>query len=170
MIKNITIGTFEVNSGRIVASDPCYNIDVWCQDSFPAINGKYFASIKRGDTQNGWGVRNYELMVIHEKYENEHNLIWESVDGGFYVDSGTFGFFDYDYYKQYHSGSEKNKEAENAWYHENICNRIYDNWNCDMDNSGVWSSSGYGDGGYEVFVAWEEDEVIGLKVIFIEEE
>ena len=84
MIKNITIGTFEVNSGRIVASDPCYSIDVWC--------------------------------------------------------------------------------------HKNICNRIYDNWNCDMDNSGVWSSSGYGDGGYEVFVAWEEDEVIGLKVIFIEEE
>jgi hypothetical protein len=162
------IATFNVESGKIMASDPCYSIDVWCQGDVPARNGKYYVYITR-KTEKGfehWGERNWEMEIVHEDFAHLRydGSDWEMVDGTFGVDSGTFGFFDYDYYAKYHT-----EKTQRNWYDRNVCN-IDGNWNADIDGKGVWCESGYGDGLYGVYAVYEGDEVVALKVTFIYED
>ena len=38
---HVDAGTFNIESGSIVVSDPCYEYDTWCAGDLPAVNGTY---------------------------------------------------------------------------------------------------------------------------------
>ena len=150
-------GVIDITSGRIVCSDPCYKSGEWCADSFPAKNGLYRVYIYHAEN------RNAILEIIHQDYDEKY-VDWENADSACAVDSGTFGFFDYDYYAKYHT-----EELNEDWYDRNVCD-VEGHWNADIDGKGVWCQSGYGDGSYDVDAVFEGKEVVALKVTFIYED
>lgn len=153
-------GTIEISNGRIVCSDPCYKSGEWCADSFPAKNGLYRVYIYHTDN------RNAILEIIHQDYDT-NSVDWDDADSACAVDSGTFGFFDKEYYDNYHDG-----ELDEEWYDNNV---VYADDYLLTDGAGAWSSSGYGDGMYHLQCVWcnkendDADSVAGLRALFIDE-
>lgn len=152
-------GVIDITSGRIVCSDPCYKSGEWCADSFPAKNGLYRVYIYH--TEN----RNAILEIIHKDYDT-NSVDWDDADSACAVDSGTFGFFDKEYYDRHHDG-----ELDEEWYENNVA--LADDYLL-TDGAGAWSSSGYGDGMYHLQCVWcnkendDADSVAGLRALFID--
>lgn len=158
------IGTIYVSSGKIVASDPCYKLDNETV-VFNALNGKYNAYIETSD-EGGWGIRNKSLIIAHEsfnlnKFFKEFDVTFEQCP----VDSGTFGFFDKNYFDEYHEC-----ELNEDWYQANVVDQVNEDYFITERNMGVWATSGFGDGRYNVETLSDKDgNVYALKVIFINE-
>lgn len=169
------IGRFSLGN-KVMVSDPCYGTDTWCQGVLENVReGFWDAYIKITDEGN-WGERVAELVAINLDYNDEYagltskdiNELQEFEVG---VDSGTAGIFDYDYYCKYHT----DKGADEDWYEDQIIQQFFPGVD-DSDNeksvftefNGVASSSGYGDGCYDCYVARnEESEIVGIKIIYI---
>lgn len=158
-----TLGKIRVSSSKIVTSDPCYTMDVWCADIINnALNGNYNAYIEISD-EGVWGKRVKRLFIIHEDYENKHYVReYESNCG---VDSGTFCFADHDYYAERHT-----EKLDEDWYDKNVCNRCEKNGYV-VDGVCTISSSGYGDGCYDVYSYREKENgyAVGAEIIFIDD-
>ena len=103
-------GVIDITSERIIFSDPCYKSGEWCADSFPAKNGLYRVYIYHTDN------RNAVLEIIHQDYDTK-SVDWDDADSACAVDSGTFGFFDKEYYDNHHDG-----ELDLNWYYKNVVN------------------------------------------------
>ncbi|MBK8989454.1 MAG: hypothetical protein IPM39_25910 [Chloroflexi bacterium] len=58
------IGEFDVTSGKLRISDPCYDVDTWCAGEVEAANGRWAASVERTD-EGIWGTRIARLLVTH---------------------------------------------------------------------------------------------------------
>ena len=144
--------------GSVDITDPCYDRDVWCR-----MND---VKIKEG---------NYTCMVWYQTDKREYNgepysyklvgIIGIYLDGvipaqrtmkeigHIDVDAGLAGFFhhkpDYD---------------DAAW--DEFCNRVShgDAW---MIENGFYSSSGYGDGCYDVFAYQQDGEICALEIRFL---
>ena len=171
--------SFEVVSGTLVCSDPCYSLDVWCMGVVNNVKkGKWIADIELLDL-GGWGERISMLVVSHENnsfpifnFDNPLNFT-----AG--VDSGQFGFFDKDFYRndekakdlpKYDFSIDFDKEVGDVWYR--ACAELTlssENWGV-LPNGAV-SSSGIGDGSYDVFEQKNaEGEVIALCCVFLWDE
>jgi hypothetical protein len=177
---------FEIKSGSIVCSDPCYVIPTWCQGIVDNVkNGTWLAEVDMKDEGN-WGVRVASLFIVNKHaFENQGVFpISESVfdeeplnfAGG--VDSGQFGFFDKDFYRNDELAKDLDKEnfGENydmqsgdTWYR--ACSKLTlgnDQWG--VLPNGVVSSSGFGDGSYDVFGLKDDSgEYVAFAVVFIYE-
>lgn len=159
-MKRKFYGVIDITSGRIICSDPCYYSGIWCADSFPAKNGLYRVYIYH--TEN----RNAVLEIIHKDYDTK-SVDWDDADSACAVDSGTFGFFDKEYYDNHHDG-----ELDEKWYENNVV--LADDYLI-TDCAGAWSSSGYGDGMYDLQCVWcnkendDADSVAGLRAVFIDD-
>lgn len=170
---------FEIKSGKIVASDPCYELDTWCMGIIENVkNGTWYADIE-DTTLSGWGNRVAKLRIEHsEEMGNGRNIEKLDFDAG--VDSGQFGFFDFDTYRNDKSikGLPKAdyisiKKDGDEWYSV-CCNKTYDSKNSEVKwgtlPNGVVSSSGLGDGSYEVFGQKNrKGEWVAFEVVFIDE-
>jgi hypothetical protein len=156
------LGTLEIRSGKVIASDPCYDSGTWCASEITdVLNGKYIAEIDVIDCDS-WGHRVGTLEITHEDYKDrldECDMDYDSTCG---VDSGTFCLSDKIYYGLYHD--------------ENLNDEWYDDWVCGMEGYGhivenymAMSSSGYGDGGYPVYVRREPKNgyVVSIVVDFL---
>lgn len=218
----VNIGKFEIESGVIRISDPCYDKETWCAGTVNGKKGTWNAFVKLSD-EDDWGERVVELVTYHSDNNNIPNideLEWEQteIDGG--VDSGQLGIFDDKYYQdesivtdellEYNSemylpGSEflgiKNKfiirksksflseermKKDNERWYSMCCGKTLgvltepgeyeeDDMMIETYQSGVVpfgcvSRSGYGDGGYPVYIMKYNDEIIGIKVVFISDE
>jgi hypothetical protein len=172
------LGKFNVESGKVMVSDPCYEVGTWCQGQLDKVkNGEWVANIEQSD-EGSWGIRNSELVAYHSGYGMPSSWQWnrESFDIG--VDSGQAGIYDLNFYRNDSMigeidnslGFDLSEEGE----------RFY-SLNCDLtcrteDKAGVMdygvvSTSGYGDGGYTLYTARDKDgEVIAMKIVFIEDE
>ena len=163
--------TFEVTSGKIVCSDPCYEIPTWCQGIADNVaNGIWEAGIEYESN------RVKRLFVTHTNSNTRRieDFVGESI-GCYGVDSGQFGFFDYDYYRndkiaenlqKQDFGAGYDKEDGDSWYRACCKITIDENWG--VMPFGAVSSSGWGDGSYEVKgVKNENDEWVGFCVEFI---
>lgn len=162
-MERIKIGTFEIKSGKVFISDPCYDTNVWCNDYYNAENGTYNIYIEKTDV-DGWGNRISKLIAIHQDHETD-NLVFDEDLGRFGVDSGTLGFFDKRYYDKFHKD-----ETNDNWYDKYVCSCINNTYNF-TDNRGVWCSSGCGDGMYNVdAVLNDKEKVIALMATFLDDE
>ena len=177
---------FEINSGAMVCSDPCYTTDIWCMKTVNNVKNGTWLAHSNLDTVGDWGERNVDLTVHHADHKIDETA-WEQIPGTFGVDSGQFGFFDRDNYRKaesvkdmpkYNFGGqfltdESDPDGE-IWYTA-CCKITLDNpesWG--VLPNGVVSSSGFGDGSYTVYGIKDTRsanlEYIAFRVVFIEQE
>ena len=157
----------QINLGkRVRVSDPCYGTTTWCAGTIDNVKeGLYNVEVEMSDNFM-WGKRVKSLTVVHANYNKP--LVFNSVakfDVG--VDSGQAGIYDEDYYNQYHGEDDVNE----TWYDE-ICNlTLFDEDFCDTkDDKCVVSRSGYGDGCYTCELVEDNNEVVAIRITFIEDE
>jgi hypothetical protein len=145
------VGTFEVKSGKIMVSDPCYNKETWCQGKLDNVLNGTWNAILYIYNEGEWGKRVGHLLVHHINHPSDLDLPnWEQQDFDVGVDSGQAGIYDE---AEYHGGFDADCNEE--WYDIN-CKLTYDpkdsNQFGGVLKGGVVSSSGYGDGGYDCSV------------------
>jgi hypothetical protein len=159
--------TFDVTSGKMVCSDPCYELGTWCQGVVDNVkNGKWDAGIATSD-EGSWGERISHLWVYHIDAVAKNPKILREIEQfngyqlafDFGVDSGQFGFFDFANYRndasavgldKYNFGNDFSmKESGDEWYRV-CCNFTLGEHSWGVLPNGAVSSSGYGDGSYAV--------------------
>lgn len=157
------LGTFQVKSGEMMVSDPCYSRDTWCQGILKNVkNGEWVAYVEKGQTD--WGNRCWSVYVVHSDYP-QTNHFTQRVEFEVGVDSGQAGFFDN---AKYHGGEDR--YGEDGWY-DICCKATLDSkLGANVIDGGVVSSSGFGDGSYHCHVAKIGNQIIGAKITFISEE
>ena len=164
----VKIGTFEVKSGAVICSDPCYKRDTWCQGVLKNVKkGKWLASIVRSN-EGEWGSRVAELIAVHSVHapipeSNDWNV--EKFDVG--VDSGQAGIFDD---KSYRGGEDE--YGYGGWY-DKCCDLTlkteggHQILSAGVLEGGVVSSSGYGDGCYDCFTIKNNGKIVGIRIVFM---
>jgi hypothetical protein len=167
---------FEVKSGVMVCSDPCYSLDTWCMGIVENVkNGTWLASIETSD-EGDWGVIIATLEVRHNDFKDTNLKFVDELPFTGGVDSGQFGFFDKEFYRndesakdlpKYGFSSDFDKESGDIWYRA-CCDLTLGKERWGVLPNGVVSSSGYGDGSYGVFGEKNaEGEYVAFKVVFI---
>lgn len=152
------VGIFNVSSGVLVATDPCYESSMDDTNAIKNVkNGKWMCFVVT-EKVSGWGERVKRLCVNHEEFNDDaDNQPWEMCEFVVIVDSGQAGFFD--------GGMVHHT-------HEELYDYICKNSRNGMvgENYAV-SSSGFGDGGYECSVTRNENgEVVAAIIEFISDE
>ena len=142
------VGKLKLNK-EIIATDPCYSLDVWCQllvDIKPGTYSCYVQEISE---------RIASLELVHENHKIIDYPSLKSNNLG--VDSGIFGVFNLDYYSEEDRFDELSDDLFS-------CGEEYL-----LLKNGIYCFSGYGDGLYPCYVYLDENNQIDrLKVVFIE--
>jgi len=166
--------TFQVESGSLYVTDPCYDKGTWCQALLDNVRNGTWRMHMEHTNEGDWGRRVSELICAHEK---AGILRWEKHPADIGVDSGQAGVFDAAHYKNdadyegfKFEWPESPLTGEGAFY--DAC--------CDVtlcetkDGGGVVpfgavSRSGFGDGGYDLYIAKDEDgQIVATKIVFID--
>ena len=165
MIK--VYGIFETTSGKIRVCDPCYNKGVKSA-VLKVLPGKYIATAEIKEITNGFGERVNWLSICHQDYSRvAANQLMPEVDVG--VDSGQAGFFDEEHYPDGESTGDY--EDLNSFYGKACSITLQDEKGGIIDNFGVVSSSGYGDGVYDLYVGKNsENQIVSAGIKFLNEE
>ena len=146
-------------SGKVRISDPCYDVDTWCAETIEdALPGTYDCFMELSD-QGEWGIRVAQIRVCHKDYPgSDPNEIISSDIG---VDSGTCGIYDFDYFERTRDDRAWYERVTDATYKENKHGAVH-------DGKCIVTSSGYGDGCYNLFVDRNSNGlIVALSVEFI---
>jgi hypothetical protein len=164
------VGSIMLNK-EVYITDPCYDTTVWCQKFLDNVSpGKYKCFVVVID-DGEWGHRVAELHAIKEEIFSRYvelediPYISEPLNCCIGVDSGQCGIFDRKYYEEHQPDDDYYNL--NSWYRK-VCELTYNNAGT-IDGLGVVSESGYGDGAYSLYVAMENNEVVAMKIAFIED-
>lgn len=186
------VGRFNIASGAVRMSDPCYDTGVWCAGDVEKVkNGEWTAFI-REENLEGWGRRNAELHVYSKGRGPTSKLTWTPVGFEVGVDSGQAGIFDADKYRKNEAVLDSDLPArtqENDYafrimdgtigvgksddgrFYGACCAVTAAEPAAGVLNFGALSSSGIGDGGYDGFVARNSRGVaVALKIVFLTDE
>ena len=172
--RTLELGEFEVVSGKLAVSDPCYNTDVWCRGELENVmNGTWHASAVELYT-GSWGRRIARLIAVHENYADEKMSKGQCMGFDVGVDSGQAGLFDASHYRDDtvipNHENLKDKEPSEIWY-DHCCNITLSPLSAGVLPYGVVSSSRYGDGSYDCFVCRNEyGQIIRAEIEFIPED
>jgi hypothetical protein len=181
-MNKIKLGT------EVVVSDPCYTIPTWCQVIVNNVLPGYYEPIVKKHEVDGWGNRVSVQMCIHEDYigkEDELDLTWVEHGGTVGVDSGQAGIFSRESYRNdsitdriglgdgdisFFGNFNRLDEEGEKWY-INMCSRTLGVLQHGVYDEGMVSSSGFGDGSYDLYVLTTPDEVVvGFCIDFQVEE
>lgn len=161
------LGGFDVTSGALRLSDPCYGRDTWCAGTVPdAKNGRWLGFVRYACD---WGLRPFYVVAVHGDTNLNHFSIpktrdemvkdgWVPLDIHVGVDSGQAGIFDHDNYRNdavimdTPDFCRRDKELEPGarWYGA-CCDKTLGDAAAGVIPGGVVSSSGHGDGGYAAY-------------------
>jgi hypothetical protein len=151
--KPNTVGTFIVESGKLIVTDPCYKVDEEAELQIilsNVKNGKWTASISYSDE---------EVVKSLQVFYGQKKLIgkWHICDKFIGVDSAQAGIFDF-----------KDFGRDNANQSDDI---VASDAQGGAVSGGAVSMSGYGDGMYQVKVKYNIfKEVVGVMIDFEDEE
>lgn len=143
------IGYLELQD-KVDITDPCYDRDTWCRMTTDCKAGTYYGFVKEVDCGD-WGKRIAQIS-ISQKHKFSDITGMECI-GSIGVDAGLAGFFnnkpDYDReeWRNFCDVVDFSKEVQ-AW---------------DI-GYGLFSSSGYGDGGYNVYA---NQDRTAFTIVFI---
>ena len=164
-------GSFEVTGNDLRVTDPCYELE--STGGITLVNvkpGKWYTHAVIIDKQDGWGERVASLTVVHESYPVHHRPgIDVDCKPIIAVDSGQAGFFDIDKYPK------ADDDIKEKFYDENCRLTLSKEKGGIVFNSGVVTSSGYGDGCYRLYYDMDSDinsngEIIAAEIVFIEDD
>lgn len=167
------LGDFQIESGRVFVSDPCYDLDTECAKIVDNVkNGTWIAEI---ETRTVFGERVSKLVCHHESVRFPNNLIFEVISKDIGVDSGQAGVFDVDHFKRDSDADDLIRECkdiicENEPWYSMCCDKTLSKIGAGIIPFGVVSSSGMGDGCYVCEAAKQSDEIVAIQVNFLEEE
>ena len=177
MEKNLKKNYKQVGTISLVDTDNCPTIDVMvsdpCYDSgnrfsrvIEVLSGNYNCFINK-KRFNEWGVRVRSMAILHSDFEVDFLNDREIFMGCVAVDSGTMSICDCAYYDKYHIDNDDQAELNEDWYNKNVCA-----WACRKnyhiaDKLGFISSTGFGDGMYQVFAYKHKGVAVGVEVVFI---
>ena len=150
-LKKQVRGTFTFDKGIVSVTDPCYSDDVWCRmDNVKIIPGKYNC-ISYIDTEN---KRTFICQICLQGHNSpQQNSKKESI-GSIGVDAGMAGFY-----------QDKPNYSDEEWY--DFCEACKaNNFDYLINEHGFCTSSGYGDGSYDVYAYRCKDGIYCLEIIF----
>ncbi|WP_054957764.1 DUF4241 domain-containing protein [Paenibacillus dakarensis] len=168
----IQLGNYEVNSGQLVAADPCYELDtnnVIMGVLEPALTGTWIAEVEKTDIPD-WGEANAKLTAYHQSVTDRGAFLeWIKCPFVAGVDSGQAGIFDIRQYRvPDRAGGMDNAAIEDSEWYLACCDITENGEEAGVLPGGVVSRSGLGDGAYGVYKAVnEQDQVVGVKIVFI---
>lgn len=148
------IDGFELGD-KAIASDPCYEYGLWCQLEIPNVSpGRYDAFVRM------MGNRVAELLAVKQdgRYDFPTCPFGEAIG----VDSGQAGIYDHDWYAEHGASAGLDCYSEIS---EMTLGYEYGTY----DDKCVVSSSGWGDGAYQVFVD-DPDDVQSICIVFMDDE
>lgn len=167
-MKTITL------SDKVRVSDPCYDNDVWCKTMLTGVlPGKFKVEVDKSD-EGGWGNRVASLTVVHEDFGHLNDWEYHSEIG---VDSGQAGVFCESTYRN--DGIVENINTPKSDFHivfdgegekwyEAMCKFTLSGEGWGSYDTGVVTSSGYGDGGYPLNIIREENGyIVGMKITYL---
>ena len=156
----MNIGEFTVESGRIRVTDPCYEPDTWCAYVIDdAKKGLWTAKLSYMEG------RVSELRINHFSHSTVEPAA--KTDAQIGVDSGQAGFYDDAFFVENHGG----EYGELDTFYGKNCNATIEHDTGIIEECGVVSSSGWGDGVYDLYVARDKDGlVIAAKIVFLYDE
>ena len=150
----IATDRFEITSGMLACSDPCYEFP---SVRVPAKSGNWIARAETSD-QGEWGVRVSKIIAHHESVDlSTGNFERKHCHLG--VDSGQAGFFD----------NEVCKGHDKAFY-DRCCDTTLSCSGYGYVPQGFVSSSGFGDGCYCCQLYMQDGVTVGAEIIFIGDE
>jgi len=156
-VKETRLGEFEVTSGALRVTDPCYDEVVWCSGTVDNVkNGTWEAFIMTSDFSS-WGNRVIKLLANHKDYEGISKFEHEDVGFEVGVDSGQAGIFDLEEWRK------MRHDFKDEWYGD-ICGVTNP---AGVIPWGVATRSGFGDGGYFAEKYLKDGKVVGIEVVFI---
>lgn len=159
-------------SDTVMVSDPCYTTDVWCMHKLTGVlPGEYLTTVMKSDEKE-WGNRVGLLVAVHKNYA-EDTLTWRTVQGAdIGVDSGQAGIFSMEGYRNDElfpepSGFGFDEIQEGDRWYSHMCEKTLSNEQWGAYDTGVVSSSGYGDGSYRLLVAKANGDIVGIGIDFL---
>lgn len=177
--KKIEIGVFEIDSESLIVSDPGYSVyetkeGLYATTVSDVRPGQWSAHVISRSFLDGGGATAAELVCVMVEYEGKR-LRWERREPVIGVDSGRAGFYtkqafqnnllvpkDLEWPKRY-------EELNPKYLWDGYCSFLLDNRpGALLPGGGVVSHSGYGDGGYPLFVSRDpEGRVIALRILYV---
>lgn len=170
------VGTFEVKSGKLVVTDPCYDRGTWCMGTLENVkNGVWHAYTEHVD-EGPWGKRVSKLVICHVDHPSDLGQRMERANFEVGVDSGQAGFFDDAVYPIGDRGEDGEFNKDD--FYDECCHatvgedsRSPKSKGTDagiIRGAGVVSSSGFGDGSYDCLIFKNEaGEVVAAEIEFI---
>lgn len=166
-----------------MVSDPCYELDTWCQYELENVQPGSWSVFKTTSDEEFWGIRvaEFEAYIGEIPKDDEYELVEEATIG---VDSGQAGFFESTGYRNMSLfGKDKpvchpmflpedvTVENYQEEYFYGVCCNITLNDQAGVFPGGAVSTSGFGDGSYDLFVRKNQDgKITALKLVFISDE
>ena len=156
------LGNFKVDSGSILISDPCYDDAEYMHIVVEAHNGEWDAFVEEYDD-------NISKLGATLVGTNVGYLESKGVAG---VDSGQMGIYDEPHFDNKKSVKKPlfdfGDNADHSKWYRMCCERTL-NSPAGVIPHGVVSSSGWGDGAYDVKVSKLDGKVNHIEIIFIYE-
>ena len=162
------LGQFELRSGQLILSDPCYEAE---GQGLPAIKGVWDAYVVKTTLQTSWGEDTRcaflfaHLSTTPVQYDD---AVWVSLPTGVGVDSGQAGIFDSKFYRDEKVVTETIAEpltGDSRWY-DLCCDRTIKGLNAGVIPYGCVSSSGWGDGFYAAFGVFRGKHLVAVAINF----
>lgn len=177
--KETMVGTCDFGP-LIHVTDCCYDRDTHCAAFNLKIKAGNYNCYAVESNFSCWGNRVCEISIILEGY-SRYDLSEVLTDYDIGVDSGQAGFFDDSIYPHVPEGVDKYEYPEFDYsnekgFYKQACNLAHikgedKNFGIGFNKKGFNSSSGFGDGGYSLYVYTNnEGEICGAKIVFIGEE
>lgn len=154
---------------KVVVTDPCY-----CYE--PNQRGiVLLENVQAGDYKccvlYNKENRVKEAIILHESlsiYEQE-GFLWLQ-EGFIKVDAAIAGVINYSLHEEMRRCKNRNEKKWEDKYYKEICElSSKDETFIFKDNSFI-TSTGWGDGRYEVYVTKNDDKILGIKIIYDEDE
>ncbi|WP_018759950.1 DUF4241 domain-containing protein [Paenibacillus terrigena] len=165
------LGQFEMTSGKMVVSDPCYDLKetIIIGVLENVLNGTWNAQVHKTELGD-WGEVCSKLIVFHSAFaERQDELAWIKCKFIVGVDSGQAGIFDVNNYRLPDPGVQEMEPdmTDSDWYYA-CCDITESEEEAGVLDGCVVSHSGLGDGAYAAYYAAnDQNQVIGVKIIFI---
>lgn len=172
---SLELGTFNISSGKVLITDPCYDKDCVYQAKLDNVKcGAWFARVVIQEED-----RVSRLVAMHQNYQKPRGLTWKNVSYDIGVDSGMAGMFDTNVYRDdslvketprfiSENGFIPWKDSGDVWFAMCADAVHYSNNSGGVLTGGCVSGTGYGDGVYKAEALRNGDgEVVGIRIIYL---